>query len=368
MTLPAPPRGRDTAVDALRALALLPVVAINWVGYASLPDGGPLGAAQPSGSWLAEAVNWLLAVLVMGKGVSLLAFLFGYSQSLSRRGREGSQALRHRRRRMGRLLLLGLLHGLLLYMGDILTTYALCGLLMLRWSGLRLAQLRRRLVLLLGLDLLLSGVLAVALWNSPAMTPAVSLSTPMDWSGWLGSNAYNFLFTQFWSVLLGLPLPLSLMTAGLMAGRLRLFSHCRWRAGMRRWSRRCLLPALALNLAGGSAYWWALSGRGDSNSSYLAFYLYPAVLLLSAVVPMLLLGWQAGSAWLGRLAPAGRHTLSLYLCSSVLSLLLFSGAGLAWQPGTVLLALLALLYWGGWLWLAPRLGGRRLPPEAWLAR
>mgnify|MGYP003588204663 CR=1 FL=1 len=29
---------RELAVDALRSLALLPVVAVNWVGYAALPD------------------------------------------------------------------------------------------------------------------------------------------------------------------------------------------------------------------------------------------------------------------------------------------------------------------------------------------
>ena len=42
---PARPPQRVAAVDALRALALLPVVAVNWVGYPALPDAGPSSGA-----------------------------------------------------------------------------------------------------------------------------------------------------------------------------------------------------------------------------------------------------------------------------------------------------------------------------------
>lgn len=362
---------RDAVVDALRVLALLPVVAINWAGYVYLPDGGPLGPPRPAGSLAAEAVSWLLFALVAGKGLSLLAFLFGYGQALSAR-RHGTASPQHRARRMRRLLGLGLLHGCLLYMGDILTLYALSGLVMLRWSGLRLRQLRRRLLLLLGLELLLLSVgLGVLLTSGSGTAPVFpgALSMPSGWLEWIRLNAGHFLATQLGFILLGLPMPLLLMTAGLMAARLRLFTHARWRPALRRWAQRWQWPALALNLAWTTLQWPQLR-QGDAQALWLHFalYLLPTWLLLSAWVPRLVLGLQDGSPWLRRLAPAGRHTLSLYLLSSVLSLLLFSGAGLAWAPGTVVVTLLALGYWGGWLMVAPALGRRRLPPEAWLAR
>lgn len=138
MTLAPREAPRAGAVDALRAAALLPVVAVNWVGYGFLPDAGPLGPAQPAGSPGAQAEWWVVAAVLACKGLALLAFLFGYGQGLSRRAR-GDQALAVRRRRMRRLLALGVLHGLLLYGGDMLTVYALCGLLMLGWSGLALS-------------------------------------------------------------------------------------------------------------------------------------------------------------------------------------------------------------------------------------
>lgn len=368
-----PPPGlppRDAAVDALRALALLSVIAVNWVGYAALPDAGPLGAARPADSWWGQF--WLVAIaaLLAGKGVTLLSFLFGYSQALSRRAR-GPQARAIRRRRMGRLLLLGLLHGLLIYMGDILTTYALCGLLLLNWSGLRLRQLRRRLIGLVILQLMLTLPLAWWLWNQAGgEAPAAlrSLSTSTSWLAWTGLNAGSFAIGQLGTVLLGLPMPLSLMTAGLIAARLRLFSHRRWRPALRRCAQRCLWPGLLLNLAWGLALWDALRTQDASREQLcFALYLYPAMLMLIGLLPGLVLAAQRGGRIMAALAPAGRHTLSMYLGSSLLSWLLLSGAGLAWPLGTAALALLSLLYWGLWVSLAPRLQ-RRLPLEAWLSR
>lgn len=361
---------RDTVVDGLRALALLPVIAVNWVGYASLPDGGPLGAPQPADSWWAQGLIVTIAALLAGKGISLLSFLFGYSQVLSRRARGALAGLDLRRRRMRRLLVLGLLHGLLIYAGDILTTYALCGLLMLTWSGLRLRQLKRRLLVLAVLALLLTVLPAIwfAQDGGPARPEVLrSLAAPASWGTWLGLNAGHYLLMQIGTLLLGLPLPMSLMTAGLIAGRLRLFTHARWRAALACWARRWLRPALLVNLVWGLGLCQVLLNQDrDQESVYVTLYIFPALLLLIGLVPWLL---RWGGGFLRALAPAGRHTLSMYLGSSLLSLLCFSGVGLAWPLSTVDSAWLSLLYWGAWLILAPRLGPqRRLPLEAWLAR
>ena len=96
--------------------------------------------------------------------------------------------------------------------------------------------------------------------------------------------------------------------------------------------------------------------------------MYPTLLLLSAVVPALVLRMRSEPRLLNVLAPLGRHTLTLYLSSSVLSFALFSGAGLAWQPGTVMAAGLALAYWAAGLVLARVRGPRPLPLERWLSR
>lgn len=361
---------RDTAVDALRALALLPVVAVNWVGYAALPDAGPLAAATPAGSWWAQGALIAVATLLAAKGISLLTFLFGYSQGLSRRAR-GADAHAVRRRRMQKLLLLGVLHGALVYAGDILTLYAACGLLMLGWSRLRPRQLWRRSAVLLSVSLVLIVGVSVAILlmddgRGPASTP--SLATPNDWPGWLALNAWGYLTSQAALLCLGFLLPLGVMTAGLLAARLRLFSHPRWRPALQRWARRWLWPGLALNLLWGLALWQALhAGLEAGSQAIYAFGLYVAMPLLAGLVPALVLAAQRGAALTQRLAALGRHTLSLYIGSSLLSLAVLSGVGLALPLGTAALALASLLYWALWLALAPRCRGR-LPLEAWLSR
>lgn len=364
---PARPPQRVAAVDALRALALLPVVAINWAGYPALPDAGPLSPPSPSGDFAAQAVSWFLHALVAGKGISLLAFLFGYSQGLSQT--RGVQALAMRRRRLGKLLVLGLLHGTLLYMGDILTLYAVAGSVLALWAGHSMARLKLRLRVLVALDLAVVAFTIVLSAVPLAGDPSVPLSAPATWADWTLRNAGHFVSTTIAFVLLGLPIPLLLMTAGMMAARLRLFSHPRWEPALHRWSRRWLWPAVAVNVAFAALLWPGLrDGDVYVTGRYAIFYLYPTLLLLSAAVPALVLRMKRNPRWLTALAPLGRHTLSLYLISSVLSFALFSGAGLAWQPGTVLAAGLALAYWAAGLLIAQALGARRLPLERWLSR
>ncbi|WP_256920149.1 acyltransferase family protein [Streptomyces hilarionis] len=73
------PPGRDRAVDALRALAILGVVLGHWLVTALVADGGALRAASPLGSmpWLAP-VSWMfqtLAVFFMVGGHAATASL-----------------------------------------------------------------------------------------------------------------------------------------------------------------------------------------------------------------------------------------------------------------------------------------------------
>jgi len=363
-------RPREQAVDALRALALLSVFCVNLSGYASLPDGGPLAPASPADSGLAQALTVLIAALLQGKGYALLAFLFGYSQALSWQAR-GEDALLTRRRRMVRLLAMGLAHGLLIYMGDILTTYALCGLIMLRWPSLRLSVLLRRWHWLLAtsLVLLLGLAWAFPVSSDPLQEVSVSLATAMPALQWVAFNAAQFSTAQFSVALFGLPMFLCLMLGGLIAGRLRLFSHRRWRGLLRNTAKRWLLAGLLINLLLGAWQAYLLSHAPDAALLLASLSAAYAPLLLLGLVPWLVLRFQGGQAGLLRLVPAGRYSLSMYLSSSLLGLLLFSGAGLSWQLGTAAATLLAFVWWSLWLVVATSLQsrGRRLPPEAWLA-
>lgn len=346
---------RLAALDALRALALLPVVVVNFAGYATLPWSGPLAQPGPDEGLGAWAVSVLVLALLQGKGICLLMFLFGYSLHL---GGAAAQRLR-------RLAGLGVLHGALLYTGDIVSQYGLVGLWARRWRALRLRGLLRRTGVWLSLGAVLglllglpgSGSEATLDWaNEP---PLVAQPTLTDW---LRANAWAF---ALWlpGALLGMgPWMLGLMGLGLLAARLRCLSHPRW---LPRWRAlaRWAGPMLVLQLAWATALAEQLLGTTSPLWSWLHLLLGAAALV--TWVPWLLL--RRWPLWLQQ---AGRQTLSLYLACSVVTVLVWCPWALGWQPGVVAAVLSGAVLWGALValsaWATRR--GWRLPAEAWLAR
>src|SRR5690625_6480738 len=76
----------------------------------------------------------LLALLVDNRGFPLFALLFGYGigilyRASQRRGESSRRFLARQARRHLVLLVFGLLHGILLFTGDILAAYAIIGML-----------------------------------------------------------------------------------------------------------------------------------------------------------------------------------------------------------------------------------------------
>ena len=114
------------------AAALFGIALVN-IGVFASPWYG-LGAADPAfDAPLDRAVRWLLSAVFEMKFYLLFSFLFGYSFQLqldSARRADAEFAPRMARRLLG-LWLIGLGHALLLFHGDILTTYAVLGLLLL---------------------------------------------------------------------------------------------------------------------------------------------------------------------------------------------------------------------------------------------
>ena len=121
---------RYPAPDRIRGLALLGILVVN-IGFMVGPIGLVLDppAAQ---SDLAERTGWWLVRLGFeSKFMALFALLFGASVMLA-----GGDPKRHEAR-MLRLFPIGVLHGLLLFFGDILHAYAVWGFPWLGYAGCR---------------------------------------------------------------------------------------------------------------------------------------------------------------------------------------------------------------------------------------
>lgn len=131
-TGPLPESERIAFLDVLRGVALLGVFVANvpWMSIAAvLAD--PMESAVGSDSKLDAAAKHLVGFLVDTKFITIFSTLFGMGMAImsERALAAGSRFGRTYARRLLVLLGVGVLHGTLVWFGDILTTYALLGFL-----------------------------------------------------------------------------------------------------------------------------------------------------------------------------------------------------------------------------------------------
>lgn len=122
---------RIQSLDILRGFSLLGIILVNIMGF---------NTPQPYidlGSWFTEAsdVIWhqRLDIYVQSSFYPLFSMLFGYGLAMQfmKAERTGVNFYVIGSRRLVTLLIFGLLHAFLLWWGDILITYAFCGVVLL---------------------------------------------------------------------------------------------------------------------------------------------------------------------------------------------------------------------------------------------
>ena len=119
-------------IDVLRGMALFGILAANMRAFfAPLDVYGNIGALYPGRADV--AAQFFIDALIQGKFISIFSFLFGmgFAMQMSRAEARGVRFLGFYPRRLLALALFGLIHGLLIWAGDILLTYALSGAILL---------------------------------------------------------------------------------------------------------------------------------------------------------------------------------------------------------------------------------------------
>lgn len=124
----APVSTRNDSIDSLRGFAVLGILLVNCA-YFALPM---TQAGELAGRGERELIDVLAWGFVKGfaelKFVTLFSFLFGIGFAMQlERATQGSGFYKRYAKRLGVLALFGLLHGVFLFMGDILLCYAFCG-------------------------------------------------------------------------------------------------------------------------------------------------------------------------------------------------------------------------------------------------
>ena len=124
------PSQREPAIDVLRGLALLGILLVHTSIFA-MPALSPSFSRVMFPAGHDRVADFLVSWLIQGKFYPMFAFLFGWGAFvMASRGGDAFNALY--RRRLLALLLVGLLHALLLFEGDILVTYAVLGFFLRR--------------------------------------------------------------------------------------------------------------------------------------------------------------------------------------------------------------------------------------------
>lgn len=145
------PQPRIQLIDSLRGFALLGIFLVNITFFTTSLQTISFGVELWSG-WYNEILMLLRGIVIDGKFILIFSFLFGFGMVLLQ---ESSQAKgrsfnRIYTRRLTALLLIGLIHGILIWYGDILTHYALMGFLLMLFQ-----RCKPRTLLIWSLSLLL---------------------------------------------------------------------------------------------------------------------------------------------------------------------------------------------------------------------
>lgn len=392
-------RDRLVALDLIRGIAVLGILAVNIAGFAG-PSAATLSPHIPNpGSFADEAAYAGIFLIFEGKMRALFSLLFGASMVLfiGRTEGAGESGELRQLRRLGWLMIFGLLHYFLFWWGDILFTYAVTGVIALAMRDLPVRSLLASALILFtawhlaGAGQSLSHVLAeeAVRTGTPTRDQAAQYAQAREAivdnaasemreyrSGYFDQIAAKLQERPFRPIemvfnSIGETLPLILI--GMALQRLGLFAGALPRRQLRRWGMAWLafgaawtaailawtwsrhFPPLAMNFA--LLYWTA--------PGHLAMALgYAAVLVLAA--PRLVASAIGG--WIVR---AGRMAFSNYLGTTVLMTALFYGWGLGWigQFGQTELLAFVLLGWAAMLLFSRAwLSFFRQGPLEWLWR
>ncbi len=369
--LPVRAAQRVYAVDVLRGVAVLGILAMNIVHFA-WPMAGYDNPSFSGGDHPANVAAWFLnQVLFSGKMMTIFSMLFGAGLVLmyDRATQRGARLAGTYYRRVGWLLVIGLIHAYLIWSGDILVAYALCGLVLFLFR-----RKTPRTLIVLGTVLLLIGTLAmtgfmaigrmseqaaaaVARMEGTEQKPSeVQLQLAEAWEGGMRSfirpsaedlarevsiyrGGYRGIVVRRAPEVLMMQTSLFVLLLGWMAGgrmllgmglmKLGIFSAERTPRFYNEMAAVSYLVGLPLTIIGAISLWrHGFDAMADLSASLLiALGMVPVALGHVAVVNRLV---QAGllRGATDRLASVGRMALTNYLMQSLIATTLFYGYSL----------------------------------------
>jgi uncharacterized protein len=342
-----PAAHRTTLLDALRGFALFGVVWSNYAFFSIWVILGPEEQAALPGAWLDAVLGPFHDILIDGKFYSIFSLLFGIGFGFFLDKGAAGQA--RFLRRMLLLLLIGVLHLRFLWAGDILSLYAILGLLLPLFR-----RVSDRAVLIIATVLLLSPIAvdAARVLTNDAFYPAAPINRAMEsddaihgslWQligsvpagGWAEFNTSN---ERSWLLRIWIIVDsnrsqkvLALFLIGLWIARRKLFADPARHSAL---LKRVSIAGLVIGLPFCFLNWYSINNlprlpeaQGLVNTVSYALGVVPLALAYASGFTLLWIDprWQKRFLVL---SPMGRMALTNYLMQTVLGILIFYGIGL----------------------------------------
>ena len=401
MTATTEPPPRILALDIVRGVAVMGILAMNIVAFAMPPEAymNPLayGIDGP-----ADLASWAVSfVFIDGKMRGLFSFLFGASILLviQKAQAKGEPAASIHFRRMLWLLLFGYLHFYFIWYGDILTGYATIGMIawffrekepgaLIFWGGLFVT-----------IQLFVFAAMAAGFFymSQAAAAPEASAAVLEQWAemqngfavpsdaelaktmalfqgGWLNHALHQLTQSTFeplvmlgmfgWEVIASMLFGMAALKNGFLTGS---WTDDRY--------RRIALIGLGISIPAFALAAWLLLSDGFSAPMIIALSMAAMVpfrpVMVVAIAALIILATRRRGALVARIAAAGRAAFTNYLGTSIVMTALFYGWGFG-RFGTMSRVELWLVVIAMWalilLWSKPWLDRFQYGPFEWLWR
>ncbi len=391
---------RIATLDIVRGVAVMGILAMNIVAFAG-PFQAYMNPTVYGAEGPADFASWAFSfILIDGKMRGLFSFLFGASTLLviERAEATGESAAKVHYLRMVWLLVFGLIHFYLIWFGDILSLYALCGLLLFFFRKLSVRALIIWGVALVIVQTLLFASFAAGVYflseaaaqgNATAeqvkewrdMQGFVTASPEAlqrdlslhlgPWAGIVRDQVVRHGADPFTSIMMFGWETMAYMLFGMAALKTGFFRG-EWAVGR---YRKTALIGFGLGIPIYALLAWLIVDANFSPLSLFAFSLAATVpfrpLMIVATAALIILLTRNGGALVDRIAAAGRAAFTNYLGTSLIMTTVFYGYGFGlfgelrriemWIP---VLAMWALML----LWSKPWLDRYLYGPFEWLWR
>lgn len=344
---PVPSHLRFTLLDALRGFAVFGIFGTNMV--ASSMNFDAYNQPHFSLGKLDAGFSWFVQAFVEGKFYSMFSLLFGigFGLQLAKHRDAGIDGLPVFKRRLWGLIIIGLLHMFLLWIGDILFLYAWLGFVLIGFRHKSDRWLINATIVCLAIPVLLLpfrflspnlhlgypffallfGVGKVLGIDLEGFNPVAYFSAP-GWGQYFKANVFGFFYRQADLFDQARPFKVfAMFLLGFWASRQGWHKHPEkfvyWIKPYLIW----LLPAaVAINM-GMAAISWDNYYNGKLLGLLKAFlYFLGVVPLCLCYVYLFCSAWLSGRhGWLNGFTYVGRMALTNYLLHSVLYMVIFRG-------------------------------------------